>query len=212
MMEFVFFECRAIEAFLRHNDFNWQKYNELMAAFIMSKIYAAGVGIKDAPIGFAVKSDYFRQITGKEVNFEHLSNVINNMKEDNTPIDMIISRYDIDSIPKRNFYSKAWAFQIKRFIERPGDDPAEKLIKYLNVDIKKKYSKINSRLLILFEIVNQIDLAKVADSFDSKDFPFTHVQFISFDFINQQKIVYGDIWPQRHLYQGTIEKFFEYGS
>lgn len=211
-METVFFECRAIETFLTHNNFDWKKYNELMAAFVMSKVYAAGTNMQDAPIGFAVKSDAYRRLTSEQIDFERLSNVINNMKEDNTPIDMIISPYDIDHIPLRNFNSRAWSFQIKRFIERPGDDPTEKLIQYLNVDIKKKYSKVNSRLLILFELVQNLNLVKVADSFDPTNFPFTHVQFISFDFIDQEKIEFGDIWPERHLYRGSIYNLFEYGS
>ena len=205
----MFFERKAIVYFLKSNNYDWKKYNELMAAVVMSKIYSAGTDLVDAPIGFAIKEDYFRQPDDEPADLEKLHYIIDKMKEDDTPIDMVISHLAIDEIPRVRVNTYGWTYQIKRFIDQPGEDPTDKLIEFLNEKIPKKYAKVNARLLILIEIAKTLNLRRVADEFKPDNFPFTHVQFIAFDFTGGDQIRFGDIWPERHLLEGNVNRFFE---
>ena len=85
------------------------------------------------------------------------------------------------------------------------------MIDYLNVTIKRKYgAKISSTLLLLPEVVTNLELSRIADSFDASSFPFKDIQFIFFDFKGGDDIRFGSIWPERTMYTGKLDNILNF--
>lgn len=191
-METFFFSANAITAFLRENKAHLEKYDEFVVGLILSRLYTQLTGVANLPIGFNVKPRYFSYSGAEEgLDLAAIKSVIDEMKEDSSPIDIIISLDQIDKIQFRS--PRGVAFQIKRFRENVEGDVTDPLIQYLNHSIPRKYAKANAHLVLFFEHAKIVDLARVSENFNLTNFPFKSVKFV---LVQPEYIWLGEIAPR----------------
>jgi len=191
-METIFLKPHTIKEFLKKykGDISSQDY-EFLVSLVLSNFYKKRWKT-DTLVGFKLKDKYVQQLPNKgKTNLLRVKEILRKMIDTNTPIDLVISPEKIKSLKRKT--NKGVAFQLKRFYKNVNRDCTCPLIEYLNNEIPAKYSKTKAVLFIIPEGSTRfIDLKRVAEHFNTNNFPFSGVMFL---LVSKGFVYVGEIWP-----------------
>ncbi len=191
LVETFFIKRRTLKALLKKVNIKSDSQNyELIISLLLSGFYRK-LWKTDTLIGFKLKDKYARDIPDKgKANLLLIREILRRYTDSNTPIDVVISPGKIKYMDRKT--SKGIAFQLKRFRKHKKGDITETLLEYLNKEIPRRYTKTNTKLLIIPEDVSFVDWEIISKRFNSKNYPFSAVMFYS---VSSERVFIGEIWP-----------------
>lgn len=193
----TWFPRYVIADFLRANQDQIDKYNELLAAFIWSKWQSQITGVEDLPIGIPVLNKMSLRPKDEMVTLEQIKFIMDRMKQDYSTLDVVVSNIPFEDL-ERTPRPFGWNFQIKRFQRhKERGDLTDDFTDYINTKISYKYpTKSQVRLLVILETGAKIDLRKTRSNVKWEKFPFTELHFMYF----RDKLYFGEVWPDEYVY------------
>lgn len=189
-METVFFKPKTIRAFLKSHKEDYDKYDELLIGMALSGLHRAD-GVAEVLIGFKIKAANYRDLPSKgTTSLELVERIVEQFKDDDTPIDIVIAFDSIESLQEKT--NKGVAYQLKRFRRHEDGDGTRPLVNYLSVDIPRKYAPVAAKLLIIPEKMATLDFASVANGLKFSDYPFKSIMFLN---VTGENVFIGELWP-----------------
>ncbi len=145
-------------------------------------------------VGFRVKQSYVNEFHGPTLTTEQCVIFFNKIVEENSETDFCVAPIQSYNTERNEIHS--WTFQLKRFGNFQDEKDTQGLIKYLE-NIKSRYAKNGSALVIFFDGHRGIDLKSVCNNARLKDFPFKTIFIINVnkDDDNSWYVDMGQIWP-----------------
>lgn len=191
LVETFFIKRRTLKALLKKVNIKSDSQDyELVMSLLLSSFYCK-LWKTDTLIGFKLKDKHAGDIPAKgKANLLTIREVIKKYTDSNTPIDVVISPEKIRNMGRKT--NKGVAFQLKRFRKHKKGDITETFLEYLTKEIPQRYTKTNTKLLIIPEKVNFVNWKIISKRFNPKSYPFSAVMFYG---VSNGLIFIGEIWP-----------------
>lgn len=201
--QFLWLDLITVQDFLKaHGKGPGTKDYEFVAAIFLAKFCEQQFGRK-CQVGFKIKDVFNREIAERgTATIDEIADILRKKVEEATPIDVVVTPETDRFDGKR----KGVAFQLKRF-GRGVTDGTEKLIEYLNKDIKKQYAPVPHVSLVLLMECAEMDTKKLRGEIVTEDFPFERIMFVTMRKGSILQI--GEFWPNAGVMEYDMSSYRE---
>lgn len=194
--QYIYFTDQAMSIYLSKHTSDWRhgRAYEVFCSLLIKLYFEKQFNTK-CLTGFKIKSNLAKDFSLTANNVEDLEEFQKIYADTDTDIDFSV--FPINTYNEKINRNKAWGFQLKRFGHFHAKQDTGGLIDYLK-DIKKKYSKSLTNLVLFLDGNERISLNKICNHEDLKDFPFHTIMYVSIypaSDKNPVGIEMGYMWP-----------------
>lgn len=179
-------------------------YYELVTAFFVNALYT-NIYKEGSIIGFPAK---LPPSHGQRLdNTQECEDFFQNSALEDTIIDFILAPVETFNLKKK--VHSALIFQVKRFGVKENAKDTVSLVEYIR-NLKNKYPKTNTNLILVIDVSNGIDLNKVVELLKREELPFRSVQYLHFRFIEDGAVhaELGYLWPEKCCWRFDLKKYW----